>query len=137
MSDKILQKYMAKAAEKVVAPEVTDETEAADDLGAFGWLRGVRDRAIMLELRKKDGNIVAIGYSWLERVEFDRSEGITLYVMGQKIGIKGRNLNGEVRPNVRLFQGIVRHKVPWIQEAEPTAGLRAERQATIVEDIKL
>ncbi len=35
---------------------------SADDLGSFGWLRGIRDRAIMLELRQKNGNVVAIGY---------------------------------------------------------------------------
>ena len=61
-------------------------------------MRGVRDRAIMLELRRKNGNVLAIGYGWLERAEFDPSEGITLHLVGQKIRIKGRNLNDEARP---------------------------------------
>ena len=46
-----------------------DEAEALQDLGAFGWLRGVRDRAVMLELRQKDGGIVAFPYAWLERAD--------------------------------------------------------------------
>ena len=135
MSDKILQKYTGKNGDKSIGSAATDEAETADDLGAFGWLRG-RDRAIMLELRKKNGNIVAVGYSWLERVEFDPSEGITLHVGGQRIRIKGRNLNGEVRPNVRLFQGITRHKVPFIQEADEPAALQAGKSVTIIEKIE-
>ena len=79
---------------------------------------------------------MAVGYSWLERVEFDPSEGITLHLAGQKIRIKGRNLNGEVRPNVRLFQGITRHKVAWIQEADRPTELGAGKQAMVVEAIE-
>jgi hypothetical protein len=134
MSDKILQKYMGKSGDKPIGSAAMDEAESADDLGAFGWLRG-RDRAIMLELRKKNGNIVAVGYSWLERVEFDPSEGITLHVAGQKIRIRGRNLNSEVRANVRLFQAITRHKVAWIQEADGASTLDASKSASIVEEI--
>ncbi len=135
MSDKFLQKYTGKSGDKPIGSVATDEPETADDLGAFGWLRG-RDRAIMLELRKKNGNVLAIGYSWLERVEFDPSEGITLHLVGQKIRIKGRNLNSEVRPNVRLFQGITRHKVPWVQEADEPTALQSGKTATVVERIE-
>ena len=134
MSDKFLQKYTGKSGDKSISSAATDEPEIADDLGAFGWLRG-RDRAIMLELRTKNGNIVAVGYSWLERVEFDPSEGIMLHMVGQKIRIRGRNLNGDARPNVRLFQGITRHKVPWIQEADEPAELQAGKSATFIEMI--
>jgi len=96
---------------------LANEADEMEDFGAFGWLRGARERAIMLELRKRDGNIVAIGYGWLERAEFDPSVGITLLVPGQRIVIRGRNLNAEVRPNVRLFEGITRQRVSWVREA--------------------
>lgn len=33
------------------------EAEPVDDLGSFSLLRGVRDRALMLELRWKDGRV--------------------------------------------------------------------------------
>jgi hypothetical protein len=46
-------------------PARDGETEAPDDLGAFGWLRGVRDRALMLELRRKDDSVMAFAYAWL------------------------------------------------------------------------
>ena len=112
------------------------EGEGAEDFGSFGWLRGIRDRAVMLELRKANGNIMAIGYAWLERAEFNPSEGITLHGVGAKIRIKGRNLNAEVRPTIRLYEGITRHRVPWIQEAGESEKWAANVGATEVERIE-
>jgi hypothetical protein len=37
---------------------------------------------------------------------------------------------------VRLFQGIVRHRVPWIQEADQASRLQANAQATVIEAIE-
>jgi len=111
------------------------EPDLWDDLGCFGWLRGVRDRAPMLELRKKTGSILAVGYAWLERAEFDPSEGIALHLAGQRILIRGRNLNFEGRPLVRLFEGITRHKVPWVREATQADILSARAESCLVEVI--
>lgn len=108
-----------------------------DDLGAFGWLRGQRERAVMLELRRRNGNIIGLGYSWLERAEFDPSQGITLYFLGKTVKITGSNLNAETRPNVRLFNGILRHRVPWIQEADQVTAMRAAKDAIIIERIEV
>ncbi|WP_255111658.1 hypothetical protein [Synechococcus sp. RedBA-s] len=118
------------------APKPEPETDEAEDCGCFGWLRGVRERSIMLELRKKDGHILAVGYSWLERVEFDPSEGITLHLPGRKIKITGSGLNSDARPTVRLFDGIIRHRVPWIREADRSEGLKTGEQAALVEGIQ-
>jgi hypothetical protein len=134
MSDSILQKYAGRNGEQ--GPDGAGEGEAAEDLGAFGWLRGLRDRSIMLELRKKSGNVVAIGYGWIERVEFDPSEGITLHALGQKFRIKGRNLNAEVRPTIRLFEGICRHRVSWIREADDAGEIAKGKGDTVVESIE-
>lgn len=133
MTDSVLQKFTSRTGE---GAEPSLEAEQLDDLGAFGWLRGVRDRAVMLELRKKDGNILAVGYAWLDKAEFDPSQGITLSLGGQKITIRGRNLNTESRPNVRLFQGICRHRVPWIQEADEPTIMEAQNKGVLVEDIE-
>jgi hypothetical protein len=116
---------------------VAVDVDATEDLGAFGWLRGVQDRAIMLEIRHKDGSITAKGYSWLQSVEFDPSRGITLNFSGEKITIVGRNLNAEARPNVRLFAGIVRHRVPWIQEADGATVIEAAKGAVVIEEVKV
>lgn len=135
MTDSILQKYGTRRVEDLDANPSAD-TEVLDDFGAFGWLRGIRDRAVMLELRQKTGNILAIGYAWLERIEFNPSEGITLYTAGRTIRIQGRNLNAETRPHVRLFQGLTRHRVPWIQEADASA-LVNPGDGTVIESISV
>jgi hypothetical protein len=135
MTANLLQKYTSRQAEDS-SDNLPAEPESLDDLGAFGWLRGARDRAIMLELRKKDGNVLAVGYAWLERAEYDPSVGITLHVVGKTIHIKGRNLNAELRPNLRLFQGITRHRVPWIQEADQPTMMESQGKGTLVESIE-
>jgi len=104
------------------------EQPAADeehtiDVPGFGWLRGIRDTAIMLEIRHRDGHITAFSHNMLDQAEVDPSDGMTLtFYPRTTVKIAGRNINDEVRPNVRLFAGILQHRVAWIQEAdEPTA----------------
>jgi hypothetical protein len=132
MKGNLLEKYTPKL---VDADQPEEQTGIPDDLGAFGLLRGTHDRALMLELRFKDGKRRALGYAWLHDAEFDPSEGITLHFGGRKVKISGRNLNAEIRPNVRLFQAIVRHRVPWIQEADAPAALLAARDALLIDEI--
>ena len=131
MTDSVLTKYTRKP------DDSGDATEADEDLGSFGWLRGMRERATMLELRHKDGNITAIGYAYIEKMEFDPSAGITLHALGKVIRIQGRHLNTELRPNVRLFQGLTKHRVPWIQAADEPARQDTSPVSTIVERIEV
>ena len=134
MKGSILEKYgHAKQAEPKPLPAV--DQDGPEDLGAFGVLRGVHERAIMLEIKHKDGKVSAFGYAWLDHVEFDPSVGIKLYFGGRVIKITGRNLNAEVRPNVTLVQALLRHRVPWIQEADGATMLEAGRNATVIEEI--
>lgn len=135
-NESILKRYTGgKAA--IDESLVENDAEPLDDLGSFGWLRGIRDRAIMLELRHKDGTITAHSYAWLEKAEFDPSDGITLHFGGKTVRITGRNLNAESRPNVRLFSGIARHRVPWIQEADGPTQLDSPVGATVIEAIEI
>jgi hypothetical protein len=136
MNESLLDKYVKPKHEPESARQ-TEGTEITDDLGAFGWLRGVRERAVMLELRLRDGSVVALGYAWLHRAEFDPSAGITLHFGEKKVTIVGRSLNAERRPNVRLFAGIVRHRVPWIQEADEPELMEAAKRATVIESIQI
>ena len=137
MSGNLLEKYASRGASSGSVPDaVSDADGIAEDLGAFGWLRGPRERAVMLELRKKSGNIVAVGYGFIDRAEFNPSEGITLHCGRQTVKIRGRNLNSEVRPQIRLFQGITRQRVSFIQEAEQSAVLQGGKDAVIVESIE-
>jgi hypothetical protein len=133
MPDDELERYAAKRPNGDAS--VGNGGDAVDDLGAFGWLRGVQERALMLEIRHKDGRITAKGYSWLQSAEFDPSGEITLNFSGEKITIAGRNLNAEARPNIRLFAGILRHRVPWIKEADGAAVIQAAKNEVVIEQV--
>jgi len=134
MSDRLLDKFTAR-----VSPVRAADGEADDGVlengGCFGWLRGIHARAIMLELRRKDGHILAVGNSWLERAEFDPQQGITLHLSDCAIRIEGSGLNSEIRPGVRLFEGIVRHRVAWIRECVRAEAL-GDSHSVIVERIQ-
>lgn len=135
MNDSVLARFTGKRSDESPAAGAAD-SEELDDFVSFGFLRGTRDRALMLELRKKDGSVEALGYAWLERAHFDPSDGITLHVAGRTVRIKGRDLNGEIRPNVRLFQGITRHRVPWVQEADNATAMESRGKGMLVESIE-
>jgi hypothetical protein len=136
--DQILRKYLTRDGGTGTESKTDTDLEGAEDIGgAFGWLRSPRDRCTMIELRKKDGSIVAISYGWIERCEFDPSEGITLHAHGRKLHIKGRNLNAEARPpQMRLFEGICRNRVPWVAEADRPAQLKSGPSAIVIDQIE-
>jgi len=137
-TESLLKKYLAARGDAVQnGSAAPTEPDAAENMGCFGWHRGIRDLPRMLELRKKDGSIVAISYGLIERVEFDPDEGITIHATGKKVRITGTNLNGEVREGVRLFQGIVRHRVPWVVERAPQSAIGDEPTETGVDSIVL
>lgn len=86
MNGSILDRYGTNTA---VEPKEPAETDILNDVGAFGFLRGVKDRAVMLELRHRDGRITAWACAWLDLASFDPSEGITLGFDGRKVTIRG------------------------------------------------
>jgi hypothetical protein len=130
-----LQKYTSRIGDGAESG-ATSDAEGTEDLGAFGFLRGTRDKAEMLELRKKTGDIRAIGYGWIEKVDYDPSGNIILYAGDEKIKIKGRNLNVVARQQVSLLGGIVRHRVPWIVESDQRETLQADKNTVVVEAIE-
>jgi hypothetical protein len=128
-------KYATRFGDSVDGASAPD-TDGTENLGAFGFLRGNRDRSEMLELRKKTGNIRAIGYGWIGKVDFDPSAGITLFVGEETIRIKGRNLNAVASEKPSLLGGIVRHRVPWVGEADQSTLLQADKNSVLVESIE-
>ena len=133
MNESVLQKYTGRRPEDLAFERQTDDV---DGTGAFGWLRGIRDRAVMLELRKKDGSILALSYSWLERAEFDPSKGITLHMAGRAVRIKGRNLNKATAERVGLFEGISRQRIPWVAETGSASGFAKPESDVLVAAIE-
>ncbi len=136
MIDDLLGRYSGRESPGAANNNTQPDDAEIDDLGTFGFARGSRERAVMLELRKRDGNILAIGYGWIDKVAFDPSEGITLHMAGQTVRIKGRNLNAEAMPKVKLFEAIARHRVPWIQELGEELSLRAPKGMPVIDSIE-
>lgn len=136
MSDSVLHHLTERLARKL--PEQKDDDDFVEDHVAFGWQRGnARDRCYYLELRRQDGSIAALPYMMLERIDFDPSEGITLTFANQTVRIVGRNLNAEVRAGVTLLNGILRNKVPWVQESGQASAFAPGKNMTVIEAIKL
>lgn len=103
-----------------------DDPDACDDCGAFGYLRGVRDRALMLDIRLKTGNREAFSLAMLDRIAFDPSEGITLHFAGTTVKLFGRNFARRQANGVVLLEGLHRHRVPWIVESDELRSDAAE-----------
>lgn len=135
MSDDVLDRILRRG-DRAADAGPDDEENAPEDCGAFGWLRSPRDRAIMLELRKRNGNVLALGYSWLERAELNPSSGITLFFVGQRVRILGRNLNGVQGAGRQLFGGITTHRVAWVRERQDSHSVVAQPDQCIVEAIE-
>lgn len=136
MTDRILERYASREGPNGANSNQPQDDNEIDDLGTFGFLRGSRERATMLELRKKDGSILAVAYGYVDQIEFDPSTGITLRLAGRKIQVRGRNLNAEVHSKVRLFEAICRHRVPWVQEINEHDGMAVASGATVIDVIE-
>ena len=134
MDKSFLEKYALRPED---APDDgrAEDADPVVDLGPFGWLRNSRGRCPMLELRRRTGNILVVAYAWIDHIDYDPSVGISLSHMGRKLLITGRNLNTELRPNVRLFQGLTRPRVPWIREASLGETMRISEGSCLVESI--
>ena len=133
--DNILQRYTSTAA--VPDPANTPDAENIENYGGWGLLRGVRDRSLSLELRKKDDTVLAVPYTLIEQFLYSPADGITLRVAGREIRIRGRNLNVQGDRSVTLFCGLTRHRVPWLAEHSRGAGLISAADATVIESIVL
>jgi len=132
--DTTLQKYLRRnRSESLSNGADEDGTEQAETVaGCFGFLRGARERAMCLELRRKSGQILAINYSYISRFEYQPDVGILLHSGSDTIKIAGTNLNAAIGPQMRLFDAICRHKVPWLSESDRAERLGAEKDAVII-----
>src|SRR5262245_53131097 len=103
-------------------PPVSENTDV-DSCAAFGFLRGLHDRGLMIEFRFRDGNTESFPYSWLGPVRFNPSIGLLLRFTGDVVTlvlIRGSNLDAPVDPGaVTLVErGIQRHRVIFVREMD-------------------
>ena len=114
-----------------------DEGDAFDDCGAFGFLRGPKDRSLMIEFRFLDGTSEALSYATLERVSYDPADGLTLRFLGVRVRVSGRNLAVAQSTGVSVLEAIHRHRIPWVREVEELRGRFYPADAAVVTRIEI
>jgi len=89
---------------------------------AFGYLRGIRERALAIEFRFRDGNREGLSYSLLASWRFNPSVGLLLKFTGDVVTlvlIRGSNLDALVNQSVNLTdRGLQRHRILWVREMD-------------------
>lgn len=122
----------ATAEQRAAAPEPVQEEE---ECAAFGYLRGVRDRALFVEFRFNDGNSESFPYSWLGPIKYNPSAGLLLKFVGDEISLvllEGSNLNAVVNGAVSLYSGLQRNRITWIREmSRPQLQKAGEGEVTV------
>jgi hypothetical protein len=90
---------------------------------AFGYLRGLRERALAIEFRFRDGNSEWHDYGCLISWKFNPSAGILLKFTGGDVVtlvlIRGSNLDALVNNSINLTdRGLRRHRITYIREMD-------------------
>lgn len=123
------------------APPKAHEEEEEGTCSAFGYVRGLNSRCLMVEFRKRNGNRMALPYSWLGLTTLDPSQGITLKFAGDtvyRVTIEGSNLGQAVEPSVNLYEkGLLRHRITWIREMDPEELKRIGGKAPTIDRIRI
>jgi hypothetical protein len=101
-----------------VPPVPADDEESS--CSAFGYLRGVRDRALHLELKLEAGDSITLPYAWLGPTRFHPSLGIALLFQGADlflVKLVGRNVNLPRAEGISLYDLLLRHRAVWVRES--------------------
>lgn len=99
----------------------SDDETVEDSCAAFGYLRGIRERADAIEIRFLNGNSVWFPYHWLGEWKFNPSDGLLLKFSGDLVYavlIRGSNLNRPLIDSTTNLttSGLQRHRIVWMRE---------------------
>jgi hypothetical protein len=122
MSENLISRYLGET--------INERAEASTGYRAYAVADEQRSREIMLDLRRKAGDREAFAYSYLMRITFVRSEGITLKFSDGQVCISGRNLE-------QLYENLRRHTVIWIQEGNEAESMAVEENLPFIESIEI
>lgn len=75
----------------------------------FGFDPQANGRALMFELRTRDGRRSALPYSYMTRADFDPEKGIEISVSNVVVLVKGRSLD-------ELYYYLLQNRLTWIRE---------------------
>ncbi len=119
----------------------SDPNADEEECRAFGYLRGIRDRALSIEFRFANGRSQAFPYHWLGPMLYNPSVGLLLKFTGDEITLvllEGSNLNALVNGSVSLYDwGILRHRVTWVREMTKQDAATAREGEVAVHRIRM
>jgi len=118
------------------------EKDEEESCPAFGYLRGIRERALAIELRFRNGNSEWFPYAWLGPWRHDPSVGLLLKFTGDMVTlvlIRGSNLDALVNQSgVNLTdRGLQRHRIVWIREMEEEELRKAKQGEPTIDRIEV
>ena len=98
-----------------------DDDGGEESCAAFGYLRGIRERADAVEFRFRNGNSSWFPYNLLGNWKYNPSDGLLLKFSGDLVYlilIRGSNLNRPLIDSTTNLttSGIQRHRIVWMRE---------------------
>jgi hypothetical protein len=119
-----------------------DKPSEEESCPAFGYLRGLRERAVGVEFRFRDGNSDWHAYSHLSSFRFNPSVGLLLKFTGDVVTlvlIRGSNLDAVVNQSVVNLtdRGFQRHRVLWVREMDEDELLRVGQSGPTIDKIEV
>lgn len=101
---------MNQALKSSFVEKLRAQTEQVEEEGKyFGFDRQENGRALMFELRTRDGRRSALPYSYLTRADFDPDKGIEIYVSNVVVLVKGRDLG-------TIYSYLLQNRLTWMRE---------------------
>jgi hypothetical protein len=134
-----------KTASKLAVAEATRPEAAEGEVEtcpAFGFLRGVGDRALAVEFRLRNGNSEWHSYNCLNSFRFNPSVGILLRFAADVVTlilIRGSNLDlilGDRQINL-TDRGLQRHRISFVREMEEDELRRAGNKQPTIDKIEI
>lgn len=124
---------------RALAPADEDGAEAC---AAFGYVRGLADRAVSLELRFRTGNRESYPYALLAGCRFDPSAGLLLKFTADVttlVLVRGSNLDLPVNSGAvdLIERGLGRQRVLWVREMDADEIRRAGAREPTVDRIEV
>jgi hypothetical protein len=124
------------------ARQSADKENDEESCPAFGFLRGLHDRALALEFRLRNGNSETFSYQLLASWKFNPSIGLLLKFTSDVttlVLIRGSNL--DVMPPGRAInltdRGLQRHRITFIREMDEAELKRAGNAQPSVDGIAI
>lgn len=103
--------------------------EGADTYQPAAPVSANRPPELMLELRFKQGDALALSYALLISAAFNPSQGISLEYTTHRVVVAGRNLRG-------VYRALVAHRLAYLQELSSPLDDQPD-DATVVSSLQI